>query len=367
MRQGRCPAQMCIFKSHQIHNHPQQKLQTSAAALTCRRAAVDLQIQQQKAQRDQLEAFKQQELQEERQELQQWQQKLKDQGDESDYEEEPADAAAQVISHGDQQACAQGSTAAPGHHSSSTGTSTEEAYHGRGWWPSKAADTSSPSECAVTGSGSNDDSSSNSSPSSGALQHLTASPAYKAADACQAVTTLHDSAATGRSTAYEPFITTSSTRRLSANPSPHTENSQTSTAAGPGTTSSTDSTSSKPSRPVAPVRSRVAPVPVTFTQLETPHLPARKQREVEIKQIKKAAGKVCGYCHRTWCSCLPRLVRAGACMRVCTHAYLMQASDQTFRVLLPYVGNLRCILLSRHRSTPCRPTAWMWPTGSPPS
>lgn len=57
--------------------------------LACREA-IDLQIQQQKAQRDQLEALKQQELQEERQELQDWQEQLQ-QGDESDYEDDTID------------------------------------------------------------------------------------------------------------------------------------------------------------------------------------------------------------------------------------------------------------------------------------
>eukprot|EP00775_Hariotina_reticulata_P003822 gene3822-4080_t len=38
---------------------------------------------------------------------------------------------------------------------------------------------------------------------------------------------------------------------------------------------------------VAPVRSRAASVAVSFTSLETSHLPAREQREVEIKQIKR--------------------------------------------------------------------------------
>jgi hypothetical protein len=49
----------------------------------------------------------------------------------------------------------------------------------------------------------------------------------------------------------------------------------------------------QPVRLPAPVRSRAAPVAVAFTQLETPHLPAREQREVEIKAIKRHAGQVC--------------------------------------------------------------------------
>jgi hypothetical protein len=50
------------------------------------------------------------------------------------------------------------------------------------------------------------------------------------------------------------------------------------------------------------VRSRAAPVQVSFTQLQTPHLPAREQREVEIKQIKRAAGKVrCSACSSCGC------------------------------------------------------------------
>jgi hypothetical protein len=38
---------------------------------------------------------------------------------------------------------------------------------------------------------------------------------------------------------------------------------------------------------IAPVRSTAVPVAVSFTSLETPHLPAREQREIEIKQIKR--------------------------------------------------------------------------------
>jgi hypothetical protein len=269
---------------------------------------VDLQIQQQKAQRDQLEALKQQELQQERQELQEWQQQL-DQGDESDYEDDTADADAQVISQDDQQQQQQRNQC-----SSADGaqlSAADEAYHGKGWWPSKAAEAKA---SAADGAASSSEdsansaepelvtiSSSNCSTSSmdSGLQQLVAgqSPANLAAATCQGM--LLDGAPAGNSTADEAFMTPSSSRRLSASTGPTTTNSII-----PGSSikqaqrvtdcasSVSSSSSSRPVKPVAPVRSRAAPVQVTFTELETPHLPAREQREVEIKQIKKAAGKV---------------------------------------------------------------------------
>jgi hypothetical protein len=63
----------------------------------------------------------------------------------------------------------------------------------------------------------------------------------------------------------------------------------------------------KPQRPPAPVRCRAAPVAVSFTQLETPHLPAREQREVEIKAIKRQAGQ---QVWRVW---------VHVCVHVCVH------------------------------------------------
>jgi dyslexia susceptibility 1 candidate gene 1 protein len=58
-----------------------------------------------------------------------------------------------------------------------------------------------------------------------------------------------------------------------------------------------------PAKPLAPVRSRAAPVAVSFTQLFTPHLPAREQREVELKDIKRHA-KVSFFMRWGNCSCV---------------------------------------------------------------
>jgi hypothetical protein len=280
------------------------------------RAAVDLQIKQQKAQRDQLEALKQQELQEERQELQCWQQQLPeasaqqqlDQGDESEYEDDTTDADAEVISvHDKQQDSVQ----------RQDGTA-DEPYHGRGYWPSKAAAT------ATTGNSSSEQiahaasqeqeltevsTSSKHDDANGSLQYLVGAQtsANEAGAACKSMmlnTTNTDSTA-----AEEPFLSASSTRRLTpakAAVSKHTT--KLGSSSRTTTSSSSSSNSRQPQKPVAPVRSRAAPVQVTFTQLETPHLPARQQREVEIKQIKQAAG------HKVSC---PGALRSAA--GVCAH------------------------------------------------
>jgi hypothetical protein len=129
-------------------------------------------------------------------------------------------------------------------------------------------------------------SSSNSSWTDPTLPQLVTAPAAsdQAAAACKDL--LLNGPASDTAAADAPLLSASSTRRL--------------TAAGAGAASShtqaathgSSSSSSAPTKPVAPVRSRAAPVQVSFTQLQTPHLPAREQREVEIKQIKRAAGKV---------------------------------------------------------------------------
>jgi hypothetical protein len=267
--------------------------------LVCR-AAVDLQIKQQKAQRDQLEALKQQELQDERQELQCWQQQLPDasaqqqhqvkQGDESDYDDDTTDADAEVIGgHGKQQ-------------DSTKDGQTDDTYHGKGYWPSKAAADATP--------GSSKSSSSSTQPvadEGGQAQELTEVSSSKdhedtisslqclvgsqpvaseAGAACKSMmlnTTITDSTA-----AEEPFLSASSTRRLMPAKAASTGTRDNSSKSF--TKLSNSNSSSVPQKPVAPVRSRAAPVQVMFTQLETPHLPAREQREVEIKQIKQAAG-----------------------------------------------------------------------------
>lgn len=291
------------------------------------RAAVDLQIQQQKAQRDQLEALKQQELQQERQELQDWQQQLPAQGDEDDdlAAGDPAAAgtAADAGAHADK---------GGGDSSNSSSTaSMQEVYHGKGWWPSKSADDHSQqpdTPCSpISGStsskgdaqemitlSSSGGSSKGTHTSSCSVRELTTPDAPTTLPGCRSLL-LNDAAAAAAAadqTTEQPFLSATSSRRLgpAAASAKHIATASSLTTAT--TTSSSASASQRPMKPVAPVRSRGVPVQVSFTQLETPHLPARQQREVEIKQIKRAAGQqVCGLlcmqegpCERSLASCM---------------------------------------------------------------
>jgi hypothetical protein len=355
---------------------------------------VDLQIQQQKAQRDKIQALKQQELRQERQKLQEWQQQL-DQGDESDYEDNTADAAAQIISQDDQQQQQQQQNQCSSTNPAQL-SEADEGYHGKGWWPSKIAKAkASPADATASSSEDGTDSaepelttiSSNCSTSSmdSGLQQLVAgeSAANQAAATCQDM--LLDGAPAGNGTAVEPFVTVSSSRRLPASTGPTTN-------AIPGSSvkqaqrltgcAGSSSISSRPVKPLAPVRSRAAPVQVTFTELETPHLPAREQREVEIKQIKKAAGKVCLFAaasicvvaYSLCCQMQPCVISAGSAGDAADSAVLHRQAICAQRsccckllelptALCPANNQLLLRLRLHCCCAPCSLTAWMLLTG----
>jgi len=262
------------------------------------RAAVDLQIKQQKAQRDQLDALKQQELQHERQGLQQWQQQVSQQqqlvaGDESDYEDDTADAEDAQVDNA--------------HERQQPSTPCND-YHGRGWWPGTTGKGSSTAETGNDDSNGNDaatsdadavDSYNNSntqhSVAAGApAQPAAALPFITAAPCDRPLLAAADSA----DDATEAVMSATSSRRLQGSEA----SADAACSSGGGmaggqqhasTTSSNGGSrcAMQPSKPVALVRSRAATVQVTFTELQTPHLPAREQRELEIKKIKRSAGE----------------------------------------------------------------------------
>lgn len=253
------------------------------------RAAIDHQIAVEKAQRSRLDNLKQQELHQERQQLQDWQQQLPSKqhqagsGDESDYEddllqESTGDAAKASEAAAEQQDV----------------VSDHADYYGRGWQPSKskAAALADPAvvEVAVSCGGSKHEgqhdvdnmptltAGSNSNMQQSVLQSL-------AADAAAATSTEKHAALANSnsldSSSNEPLMSIVSTNSTVK----HQDAQQ-------GLQAALEAPAPPPTRPQAPVRCRATPVPVTFTQLQTQHLPAREQREVEIKSIKRQA-KVC--------------------------------------------------------------------------
>lgn len=297
---------------------------------------MDLQLSQEKAQRDQLENLKQQELQHERDKLQQWQQELQPgsstagrhaeqrtdqvqvEGDESDCEDDLLDAAAVAA-----RVIASDSPAQPENDSSQD----HPAYHGRGWWPGKAPEevSSSSSSRRSNGgcsprqlasvnanSGSHNSSSSTQCDNSSSENSMISISTGSNSDSrsCNKERLLADVAAcgvqpsllsAGASSSIEaagqhkdtPLLAAiSSTTRRPAAAAPK--------SIAAAATSQQERQQQRLSRPPAPVRSRAAPVAVSFTQLETPHLPAREQREVEIKQIRRQAGQQVRSPHPAW-------------------------------------------------------------------
>lgn len=281
--------------------------------MTSCRAAVDRHIAHDRAQRERVEQLKEQELQQERQQLHQWQQQQQHaaDGDESDYEDDLAgeeeghtEAAADGL-----QDCSLQETM-PDHPD----------YHGRGWRPSTAAEGqhSQPDEeleqrqqlhqqpgsqhstCLITQAGAE----------APELVTLTAAGGSSSKPTSVIDALLSDAAAaTGQGHAGSADSNTTTTSGAGACSMWGADSSSAAAAAGSSdqlltVRSSSSSGSAKatpaaaaaprakpapPAKPPAPVRCRAAPVAVSFTQLSTPHLPAREQREVELRDIKRHA------------------------------------------------------------------------------
>lgn len=273
------------------------------------RAAISHQIETEKKQRKRLEALKQQELEQERQQLQAWQQHLPSSahpqlqescnthgapaGDESDYEDEM---------YGNQAAVSAGNEATA---ASSVPDNQLQVvmhdhpdYYGKGWHPSKSTTAQPAASVTATSAASNtvDESSSGDNtahhstdthgqaailkvdssrrPGQSVMQTLVSQASAAAAtDIWDAVPTHSNSKAD--SVQAEQLLTEVSTKATRSAPRPHQHAVQQPTAAVP------------PPKPQAPVRCMAEPVPVSFTQLQTQHLPAREQREIEIKKIKR--------------------------------------------------------------------------------
>jgi hypothetical protein len=321
---------------------------TACSYLSALREATDRQIEKDRLKRLQLEAAKSKELQQERQQLQQWQENLPpksegetqqqqsnlEQGDESDYENSDDEA---FPSQQVQQE--------PEHE----GTMADHPdYHSKGWCAAKAAAASSQMSAPVIssvkdtwerqessghelplgdsrGAATSNSRGLSSSPDSSDMPFLQAGLHAEGVNSSENCMQLQQEdgqvGACGMLNSILTGTTSSSGNR---------ENATSSDAAAPllqevrtvlnradasasalhrasSSGRSCDSSMSNPSAvgaehgvaaaspPAAvhealpaPVRARMGPVPVGFTQLETPHLPARETRELEIKALKKA-------------------------------------------------------------------------------
>lgn len=269
------------------------------------RAAVDHQIALERATRTRIDTLKQQELEQERQQLQQWQQQQEQQqqsqqaGDESDYEEDDLGIDG-VLSGTAATAAAAGygilqDTAAvmPDHPD----------YHGKGWRLSRSQ-AAAPAAAAATdamegaaldkGNGSTANSSGHAKadpemltvvcrsnhPISAMDRLASDTSAALAQNTCSLIgASSNTTAAAEDADSSEQLLTVVQSSRSHSNKNGSYE-----------AMTAADSKSVQPKQPaVVPARSRSKPVAVTFTQLQTPHLPAREQREVEFKQIKRSA------------------------------------------------------------------------------
>jgi hypothetical protein len=268
-----------------------------------------------------VEQLKEQELQQERQQLQQWQQQQQQAGggDESDYEDDLAvdeALAGSATADGLQNSALQ--DAMPDHPD----------YHGRGWKPVQAAKAAEvdqqleqqqqqQSHGSKHGCTSSSSSSSSSDEEAGQdspeLITLTAAGGSSKPGASAMSALLSDAAAAATGQGYMANAGSSNNIHCGhgacgmwgSGSSPAvaaaegssdqllTVRSTTATAIIPAAAAPAAAPARArpvpPAKPLAPVRSRAAPVAVSFTQLSTPHLPAREQREVELKDIKRHA------------------------------------------------------------------------------
>lgn len=266
-------------------------LETTVCCLC--RVAVDRQIAEEKHQRARLDSLKEQELQDQRQQLQDWKQQLPNNqaqhlhpeqqqtssknalGDESDYEEELP--ATQADSAGQHSARSAREQSAPLDHPD---------YYGRGWRLNDTDDIQSATAKNFSSNGNQQaqsaaqnivslTASSGGSRQPGVLQSLIT--AVAGADEHDTLTDYDPGNAAKGSCDSELSLTEiKSSRSISST----IQQQQEQQAIQPAT---------PPARPQAPVRCSAAPVAVAFTQLQTSHLPAREQREVEIKGIKRQA------------------------------------------------------------------------------
>ena len=316
--------------------------------LLSRREATDRQIEQDRVKRLQLEAAKAEELQQQRQQLQQWQQNLTpgatqqqqqvEQGDESDYEpsddaEEPA-CSSHICSQQQQQLVEEGEEGVMPDHPD---------YHGRGWSAVKAGvagngvpgpgssqmqdicegqevqanGLKAPLEGSREGLASSSLSSPHSSDDMPFLQAGPHPPGQSSSAACMqqlqqeegelegcpkvldAMLGSSSSFAVGTNSrggnttteATAPLLQEVHTVRSKAGASvsaQHEESSSSSSNRSMVTGVQPSTSGAAQAAPPPPVRSTRVAVPVGFTQLETPHLPARETRELEIKALKRA-------------------------------------------------------------------------------
>lgn len=217
---------------------------------------------QEQAHRQRLEDLKQQELQQERVGLTGWQRQLLcgpqeqqqqqllcTEGDESDYEDEQ-----------DETAASGRAGAMPDHPD----------YYGRGWRPSSSAAAAAASGGGGGGgesAGSNEDAPPRSSGAHGSS--VNGGAAGSRNDSAQAVPGCDIWPAASKQAAAHSDASSSASELLPAAHEPVPP--------------------PLPLQHAAAVRCPSLPVKVTFTQLETQHLPARQQREVEIRSIKRQA------------------------------------------------------------------------------
>nr|BBA27223.1 DYX1C1-like protein [Chlamydomonas reinhardtii] len=224
------------------------------------KAATQRTLDTDRRKRAEVEARKAAELAAERGSLQQWQQRLglgQEQDAESDYEEEDEQAdGAEEGRQQQQQAGGGEGRAAPDHPD----------YHGRGWRTSGAA--------AATGA---------------------AAAAGKAAGAAAAGSA--GLKAPGRGVDSEEEEDEGAERRAGGRGAGSDSEEEAEAAApgpaaagvGAGGAAAAGAVAARPAsfKPLPPPRARLEPVQVTFTQLETGHLPAREHREEEIRAFRK--------------------------------------------------------------------------------
>eukprot|EP00879_Flechtneria_rotunda_P017566 GHRR01018416.1.p1 GENE.GHRR01018416.1~~GHRR01018416.1.p1 ORF type:complete len:395 (+),score=141.32 GHRR01018416.1:1030-2214(+) len=266
------------------------------------RAAIDRQIAQERAQRDRIDALKQHELDAERQQLQQWQNKLPERqqpllgqqslgiGDESE-EEDTLDRThqqhvdAKKTEHNRNLQNSSAGWTAEGSRDSSTGAPDHPAYYGKGWWPSKAANADDNREPDAQ-QGAQQAYGVSAADSRQVFDATSAGIAAAESDnmLLTAVSAIHIGDAASSNSSYSRLEQgLSSSFPADTRIPQHPDNDRVGRVAGQA------AVAEAPKRPLAPVRCRAEPVAITFTQLQMPHLPAREQREIEIKRIKRQA------------------------------------------------------------------------------
>ncbi|GBF95312.1 hypothetical protein Rsub_08343 [Raphidocelis subcapitata] len=266
-----------------------QEAAAAAAELAAKRRqqeerdATERRIALDRERHDAVEARRRQELSDERRGLQQWQSRLpagsggvpaaaaaagRDAsgaeaadcgGDESDYEEGDGEEGQEAAGAESDGAAAGASAAAgvDGPEGAALPAPDHPDYHGRGWWPSRGRQQRGGADAAAPGGSSGEDGGGSSSESEG-----------------------DGRAAPGASTAGggeggEPQSGTSEAAKGAD-----------CWGAGPDSGGAEDATAPVP----APRRRALAPVKVTFTPLETPHLPAREAREEQLRLRRRGGG-----------------------------------------------------------------------------